>query len=838
MNLEDRFPNSTTLPSTPASQLGDNDWDFPFNRPVPLDSNTPNVDGTIEVAAPAFGRTPDGTLMIKKTGVGTGGWETVSTVESGAHLDLGNVPNGSVLTRHLAAEVLASLAGGMDPADFLGNITALSQNLADPTTSSGKWYFVNGVAGTMAGSNPPGSDVEDGGFVFSDGSTWNTRAAAPVVIPAGFIDTDKIGSDFRKTVLVRNIAHDGSGELQAGVFQALSLPTVSAHTELQAVGIINSHQFSSGAGTGFYKREQLEQIEGKTFHCSVYLYSGTQDFPAQMSAYFYDVSDGGSIIPGSSRLSSGFEQITANLRRYYARYSAPDVPGIVSVAYGFDTTPTDTAAEIGGWAMAETIGLHLEDSIIPNDWNGYGSRDSFRDSQNDILSDLEVNAVKQGLLPNSLINPNFDPAGASPSYSGTPALADPPTSSLMQEKNIFSAMMIGDGGAQVYPRFKIQSDDSNGKYWAASAYVYSSTGLDWPELKVYWYKAGSTYAGGIDFSGFIEVDTNNRIYYAAGQWGASDDPDEIRPGVSSQLVSGANVEIGGFSYAENGSLISHTDIKKDDWYSEYTTDMKAAERGRKVDEIYPKIMPMDGKTVAYFGDSITESYDVPETLQGLVGGTVLNFGFGGCRLSKGTTTDPGQVNNFTKWMSQVAVAQNVLSGDFTTLTDAADGLFALNGDDNRPQAAAIAAQDWNAVDFVLMDWGTNDYSGNRALGLASSTNDNEFNGAINLTVERLLTAYPHLRLVFITPMWRGAGSTLGDSNLNTNGNGDSISAFQDALMERGRYYQIPVCPMHELVGINEFNKSTYLADDLHPTKPAGSDRKAATLAAWLKSKFA
>jgi hypothetical protein len=109
--------------------------------------------------------------------------------ESYADTSLSNIAGGSVLSQHLSSEVLAMLAGGNDPADFLGNITSLSQSLADPATSSGKWYYVNGVSGTMTGSNPPGSAVEDGGFVFSNGSVWNVRAAPPV-IPQGDVQVN------------------------------------------------------------------------------------------------------------------------------------------------------------------------------------------------------------------------------------------------------------------------------------------------------------------------------------------------------------------------------------------------------------------------------------------------------------------------------------------------------------------------------------------------------------------------------------------------------------------------------------------------------------------------
>jgi hypothetical protein len=57
-------------------------------------------------------------------------------------------------------------------ANKLGDITALTDNLADPTTNNGKWFYVDGVTGTMSGTYSTGLEVVDKSYVQSDGTNW------------------------------------------------------------------------------------------------------------------------------------------------------------------------------------------------------------------------------------------------------------------------------------------------------------------------------------------------------------------------------------------------------------------------------------------------------------------------------------------------------------------------------------------------------------------------------------------------------------------------------------------------------------------------------------------
>lgn len=154
-----------------------------------------------------------------------------------ANKDGSNLEAASVALANLADDALAAIGGGLNPENFLGNIIALDDDLAAAASNSGKWYFVDGVDGTMTGANPPASDVADGGFIFSDGSTWNVRAPSPVVNPDGSITRAKLASEASSALLPENSVSavydrpdyavaftDSNGRLLAGLPFATDIP--------------------------------------------------------------------------------------------------------------------------------------------------------------------------------------------------------------------------------------------------------------------------------------------------------------------------------------------------------------------------------------------------------------------------------------------------------------------------------------------------------------------------------------------------------------------------------------------------------------------------------------
>ncbi len=117
-----------------------------------------------------------------------------------ADTSLSNVNNNAVTFDLLSAELQSSLGGGLDPEDFLGSITTTTFVFPDPTTNNGKWYFIDGIAGGLTGTNHPSGLAEDGGFVFSNGTVWTLRGAAPTTIVNNSITLPKLEADVRRRV--------------------------------------------------------------------------------------------------------------------------------------------------------------------------------------------------------------------------------------------------------------------------------------------------------------------------------------------------------------------------------------------------------------------------------------------------------------------------------------------------------------------------------------------------------------------------------------------------------------------------------------------------------------
>lgn len=107
-----------------------------------------------------------------------------------------NLPSG-VTYGMLSTQLQNSLVGNLDPEDYIGEIDSASFVFPTPdSTNNGKWYFINGVNGYLSGANAPTTaPAEDGGFVFSDGSSWNLRGATPSSLMNGQVGVAKLSPD-------------------------------------------------------------------------------------------------------------------------------------------------------------------------------------------------------------------------------------------------------------------------------------------------------------------------------------------------------------------------------------------------------------------------------------------------------------------------------------------------------------------------------------------------------------------------------------------------------------------------------------------------------------------
>jgi hypothetical protein len=250
--------------------------------------------------------------------------------------------------------------------------------------------------------------------------------------------------------------------------------------------------------------------------------------------------------------------------------------------------------------------------------------------------------------------------------------------------------------------------------------------------------------------------------------------------------------------------------------------------------VQPQVLPKTGKNVVCLGDSITENGDYPARLATLTGATVTNCGFGGSRLAFSTGD--------YAYLSFHKLADYISSGNYTDLIAACDRLAgAPVYDDNRAIAARLAAVNWSTVDYIVAGYGTNDYgSPDVPLGVATDTTGASFRGAINYAVNKICTAYPHIKILFVSPIWRARYDSVGDgkdSDTYANSRGATLIDFVDAMKEMAALNKIPCIDMYRTSGINKYTGSTLLSDGLHPTAGIGYQRIAEKVAAGLNANW-
>lgn len=228
---------------------------------------------------------------------------------------------------------------------------------------------------------------------------------------------------------------------------------------------------------------------------------------------------------------------------------------------------------------------------------------------------------------------------------------------------------------------------------------------------------------------------------------------------------------------------------------------------------------LKGKTIVRFGDSITEDGAiVDETISALTGANIINVGVACARM---TSDDSSQGYDGFSMTNLVFAYYNQKQGNENpwSYQESQNEITKGNGDDNTEILNRLKNIDFSQVDYVLISYGTNDFAGNVPLGGLCDSWWNEtgktFCGAVNFSVSMLLTMYPHLKIVFTSPTWRGrlyedeitCDNAINSENLMLKHYVKSLKI----LCEKNHVQFIDLFN----IGINEFNHAQYLWDRLH-----------------------
>lgn len=219
--------------------------------------------------------------------------------------------------------------------------------------------------------------------------------------------------------------------------------------------------------------------------------------------------------------------------------------------------------------------------------------------------------------------------------------------------------------------------------------------------------------------------------------------------------------------------------------------------------------PLAGKTVVCFGDSLFGMYtgdtSAPAYAAKYTGATVYNVGFGGCRMSQHPYPE---YDKFCMY----ALADAIASGDWSAQDEVAS-----QGSANFPAQLEILKNiDFSAVDMVVVHYGTNDFTaGSSGVTIDNPDNPKATNtlcGALRYSIEKLLSAYPQIKIFVSLPafrFWESEDGTITTSDDKINGKGNTLIDFGRALAETAKEYKMPYIDCYHGLGINKENRATY-----------------------------
>lgn len=231
---------------------------------------------------------------------------------------------------------------------------------------------------------------------------------------------------------------------------------------------------------------------------------------------------------------------------------------------------------------------------------------------------------------------------------------------------------------------------------------------------------------------------------------------------------------------------------------------------------------LEGKTVAFIGDSITKG-------------------------AYGVTAG----KNYHAVFAQLAGCTDVNLGENSAV-------YVSNpsgGNDSHPRLIdKVTSANLSSADMVVVFAGTNDFSyDSKAIGshFAEETitpnsrignkkrvppsDTDTFSGAVHELILAIRAIIGEKPMLIMTPLNRGrtSASTYNPNSAECNANGDYLTDFVDALKDIGRFYSIPVFDTGAVFNVDPTKKvgtgqSAYFYDNLHPND-AGHERLAKLL---------
>lgn len=247
---------------------------------------------------------------------------------------------------------------------------------------------------------------------------------------------------------------------------------------------------------------------------------------------------------------------------------------------------------------------------------------------------------------------------------------------------------------------------------------------------------------------------------------------------------------------------------------------------------------LTGKTIVNFGDSIfgntQDSTSVSSYIMEQTGAVVHNLGFGGCRMG----------THHIEWdaFCMYSLADAIVTADYAKQEKALAVGAGISPEYFVKTVALMKTIDFKNVDMITIAYGTNDYTAGVILDNEQDPFDvDTFMGALRYTLKRLMTAFPHLNILVLTPTYRfwtdEKGVFLEDSDTKMF-NGQTLDAFVCAVRIVCHEYKTPYLDNYDDLGINRYNRDLYFREnDGTHLNAAGNRKLGYKIASQLSCKF-
>lgn len=204
------------------------------------------------------------------------------------------------------------------------------------------------------------------------------------------------------------------------------------------------------------------------------------------------------------------------------------------------------------------------------------------------------------------------------------------------------------------------------------------------------------------------------------------------------------------------------------------------------------------------GDSITGMFSYATSYPEMIAKNDNRINAFNCGFSGSQVTDHSNENY--KAFSFNRLVNAIINNDWTLQDSAVENITTAHYSENLARLKTI---DFSKVDYLSLLYGTNDWGSSVSLDI--------FKSVYVSSITTLLTKYPNLKVIIISPYWRSI-TTGKDSNIDANGNNEYLYQFSDGIEELAKKnFNCPTLNLYWNLGANAITNRYFTQDGTHPT---------------------